>query len=150
MIIKDEDRLRLPCEEVLPGEVDNLRAKLEQELKKSARRGRPGMGLAAPQIGIQKRMAIVRIKATNGKSYNLDLINPNIYITNDLVTFDEGCLSFPGQSILTRRYNEIVVETGLEESRESVAATGLIAVCIQHETDHLDGILMMDRAVKGK
>lgn len=148
MIVKDAEQLRLPCEDVLPGEVDDLRAKLEKELKKCARRGRPGIGLAAPQIGIQKRMAIVRIKAANGRSYDLDLINPTIEVTNEPIVFDEGCLSFPGQSIMTHRFNEIVVATGLEDSREKVAATGLIAVCIQHETDHLDGILMMDRAVK--
>jgi peptide deformylase len=80
----------------------------------------------------------------------LDLINPTIEVTNDLVAFDEGCLSFPGQSVKTHRFNEIVVSTGLEDSRERVAATGLIAVCIQHETDHLDGVLMMDRAIKSQ
>lgn len=145
MIVKDEELLRKSSEPVTPDEVSELREKLEKELQQSARRGRPGIGLAAPQIGIQKRMAIVRIKNIQGKEISLDLVNPEIIEKNDLVEFDEGCLSFPGKSVKTHRYQEVRVKSDVEP--HEFVATGLIAVCIQHEIDHLDGILMMDRAI---
>lgn len=148
MIVIEEDKLRLPCQEVGEEEVAELRQKLEKELQRSARRGRPGIGLALPQIGIQKQMAIVRIKTNGGKDLNLDLVNPKILEKYDPITFEEGCLSFPGKTVKTARFNEIRVSTDV--APYLVVATGLVAVCIQHEVDHLHGVLMMDRAVSSK
>lgn len=147
MIVKDEAILRKKCEDVLPEEVDNLRAELEKELMLSAARGEPGIGLAAPQIGIHKRMAIVRVKDQNGRLYSADLVNCKISQSYDKAIFnEEGCLSFPGQTVQTYRYREIYV-TGNLIAPHSFIATGLFAVCIQHEIDHLNGILLPDVAI---
>ena len=145
MIITDISKLREVCTPVLDEEIEEIKSKLEQELHRSARRGKPGIGLAAPQIGINKRMAIVRIKSSSGTEYNIDLINPQILEQHDPISFEEGCLSMPGETITTTRFNEINVKTAGKPHH--LKATGLIAVCIQHEIDHLDGILMFDRAV---
>ena len=101
----------------------------------------PGVGLAAPQVGINSRIAIVRTK-----DYSLDLINP-IIVEKDkgFINFDEGCLSFPGIRVNVKRYKEIFVKDDLRP--EGFVATGLVAVIIQHEVDHLDNIFIIDRVV---
>src|SRR5271165_2844460 len=96
MIITDEKILRQPCVDVLPEEIGHLRELLEQELTNSARLGRPGIGLAAPQIGIHKKMAIVRL---GHQDTSVDLINCHIINGYDeIVHMNEGCLSFPNRT----------------------------------------------------
>src|SRR4051812_19122603 len=96
MIITNEERLRVTCTDVTPEEVGPLREALEAELANSARLGRPGIGLAAPQIGIAKKMAIIRF---GNKGLDIDLINCKIDKGYDLAIFkEEACLSFPGRS----------------------------------------------------
>jgi len=144
MIITDEVLLRTPCENVLLEEVDELRAKLEAELRESNRLGKPGIGLAAPQIGIFKKMAIVRLGHAD---LDVDLINCKISQGFDEAIFDnEGCLSFPGRIETTRRFQEVHVTENLIYPH-SFVATGLLAVVVQHELDHLNGILLPDRAL---
>ncbi|MAE86140.1 MAG: hypothetical protein CMB80_25610 [Flammeovirgaceae bacterium] len=146
MIITDEKLLRVGCVDVLPEEVSDLREKLEAELKRSAELGRPGIGLSCPQIGIAKNMAIVRISTGTGVSHNVDLVNCRIAEAYDEADFlGEGCLSFPDMLANTRRYKEIKVVDNLVEPREFIA-TGLFGVCIQHELDHLKGVLLPDLA----
>lgn len=148
MIIKDEESLRKACADVLPEEIDSLREKLEAELKRAFELGRAGIGLAAPQIGIHKKIAIVRVQGNMGTSFNVDLVNDcSIGAGYDLNYIEkEGCLSFPGMFVKTRRYKEIyVVNNGVEP--KNFIATGLFAICIQHELDHLRGILLPDVAV---
>lgn len=133
MIITDEEALRVKCEDVLPEEVAPLREQLENELKRSAELGRPGIGLAAPQIGIAKNMAIVR--AGNNASYSLhvDLVNCKIKDAFDKAIFErEGCLSYPGRVERTWRYQEIYVVDNLVEPY-SFVGSGLFAVVCQHE-----------------
>jgi peptide deformylase len=138
VIITDDKILRQPCIDVLPNEVGELTALLERELVASAR---PGIGLAAPQIGIHKRIAIVRINP----HLRADLVNCRIAKQYDPMPFKgEGCLSIPDVSVDTVRYNEVYVVDNLGDQK-SFVATGLMAVCIQHELDHLSGILMTDR-----
>jgi peptide deformylase len=147
LIITDESQLRIVCEPVLLEEVDELRLHLEKELEQSAQLGRPGIGLACPQIGIAKKMAIVRI-LTKGGIISLDLVNCEIIKKFDKFLFtEEGCLSFPDRLEKTWRYNEIVVDNNLVNPRKFVT-TGLLAVCIQHELDHLNQILLPDVAIK--
>lgn len=144
MIITDENKLRIKCEDVLPEEVDSLIKQLEEELTRSDEMGKPGIGLSAIQIGIPKRCAIVRIYNSNGPDLNINLVNCKISKTYGEFTFkNEGCLSFPGLSVDTKRYKEIVVEDNLVEPHRFIA-TGLLAVCIQHELDHLEGKLLID------
>jgi len=104
----------------------------------------PGVGLAAPQIGINTCIAIVR---SSGHSFNL--VNP-IIVEKDkgFVNFGERCLSLPNTSINTQRYKEIFIKDDLNP--EGFVATGFEAVVIQHECDHLSGLLITDRAVGKK
>jgi len=142
MIITDEKLLRIKCEDVLPEEVEEIRVALEKELKLSGERGNEGVGLAAPQIGIYKKMAIIR----PGK-ISIDLVNPIIEKQFDLKIVDgEGCLSFPGKREKTRRYNEIHVINGCYPN--GFVATDMLAVVVQHESDHLRGVLLPDVAIK--
>lgn len=150
MIITDASLLRIDCADVLPDEVDGLRLELERELRLSGEAGRPGIGLAAPQIGIAKKMAIVRVTNPNGKLFSIDLVNCEIAIGYDLKVFDgEGCLSFPGRLERTMRYNEVHVRNNMVEPH-SFIAQGLLAVCIQHELGHLSKQLLIDVALPKK
>ena len=140
MIITDEKLLRVKCDPVLPEEVDHLISELEMELKNSIN---PGIGLAAPQIGIAKSIAIVRIPNIR----KINLVNPKILEQYDEIMFEgEGCLSFPGLYVTTMRYNEIVVESMVGPRKFIV--TGLTAVVVAHEIDHLNNILLIDRRIR--
>jgi len=143
VIITDEKTLRMPCEDVKPEEVGELVDLLERELKHSAELGRPGIGLALSQIGIHKKLAIVRIN----RELQVNLANCRIDKHYDPALFvGEGCLSIPDKTIDTIRYKEIYVVDNLIFPH-SFIATDLMAVAIQHELDHLAGTLMLDRAV---
>lgn len=144
MIITDESALRVKCEPVLSGEVDDLRAKLELALEWSAKQGFPGVGLACPQIGIAKCMAIVRVDS----SIKIDLVNADVTKGYYPYQFEgEGCLSFPNRYETTTRHKEILVEGNLVWPYRFIA-TDFIAVVIEHEIDHTKGILLSDRALK--
>jgi peptide deformylase len=146
MIITDEEALRVECVNVLPEEIGPLRDQLERELKHSETLGRPGIGLAAPQIGIAKNMAIVRIS----DQLSVDLVNCNIVTGYDKAIFEqEGCLSFPGRFEKTMRYQEILIENNAAEPHRLIC-TGLLAVVCQHELDHLVGKLLPDVALASK
>jgi len=145
MIISDEKILRAKNDEVSLEEAASLIKLLEKGLNYSMLMGRPGIGLACPQIGINKKAAIVRINSSNNLSVNL--INAKIKKGYSPTLFkEEGCLSFDGQLNDTMRYEEIHVINNAIAPHEFVA-TGLMAVAIQHELDHLDGILFFDRAI---
>ncbi len=145
IIINNEEALRVKCTNVLPEEIGQLIEQLERELKYSADLGRVGIGLAAPQIGIAKNVAIVR----TGK-HKVDLVNCNISKGFDQAIFEqEGCLSFPGRYEKTNRFQEINVINNAVEPY-SFIATGLLAVVCQHELNHLEGILLPDIAIKQK
>lgn len=111
-----------------------------------------GVGLAAPQVGVSKRMIVIdteqRDDDGNYKPGNpLYLINPEIISkSEEMITFCEGCLSVPGQSADVERHQKIKVRyidrNGTEQELE---ATDYPAVVLQHEIDHLDGILYIDR-----
>ncbi|MFV0462335.1 MAG: peptide deformylase [Nostocoides sp.] len=101
----------------------------------------PGVGLAAPQLGVSLRVFTYHVDGDTGH-----LINPGLTLTEKEQDGPEGCLSFPGlQFDTTRAYG--VVASGMNMHGEPVTIEGsqLLARCIQHETDHLDGILFIDR-----
>jgi len=140
MIITDINILRKPNEKVNKEEIDFLIKKLEEELSLTEN----GIGLAAPQIGINKTIAIIR---TDSESINL--INPQIIEMKDLViNKGEACLSFPNKYINTYRFREIFIIDDLHPA--GFVATDFIAIALFHEIDHLNSILMIDREVKGK
>ena len=122
-----------------------------------------GIGLAANQVGIDAQVAVVNVREP------LVLINPKYVARENEIIYGEGCLSFPGHAIRTKRYRDIVVSTeqseanwyfsGVEENSDGKSGWDkgnmkqdqelrlLEAVCIQHEIDHLNGITILDRKV---
>ena len=107
----------------------------------------PGVGLAAPQIGVSKRLFIVDVAVGDDEPSDLRVfINPEIVDTDGITTFEEGCLSFPGIREEIERAAEVKVRA-LDRHGEpfELQASGLLAIAIQHENDHLDGKLMVDR-----
>lgn len=142
IIVNNEEALRVQCEDVLPDEVGPLVDILENELAYANRLGKGGIGLAAPQIGIAKNIAIVRL----GDAI-LDLVNCKISQGYDpAILQHEGCLSFPGRTETTTRFQEVYITNNLVYPH-SFTAIGLLAVVCQHEIDHLTSVLFMDRTV---
>ena len=147
MIIKDIEKLKIPCEEIKDyEEAEKIAATLLKELSESKR----GIGLAANKIGINKRVCVVNVKEP------LVLVNPQIVDrSEETFTFPEGCLSFPKKNVRTLRNVSISVECDNLDSTlfftadSSDLADAMECVCVQHEIDHLDGITMFDRKVKG-
>jgi peptide deformylase len=154
IIVGNEDLLRVKCEPVLSGEIEHLRKKLEEALIWSGNQGFPGVGLACPQIGIAKSMAIVRIDNETGKTNNsnpmisIDLVNSTILKGYNQFEFDgEGCLSFPGRFEKTLRYEEILIGNNIGTPYGKFIVKGFAAVVCQHEQDHLLGKLLTDVAI---
>jgi peptide deformylase len=106
----------------------------------------PGVGLAAPQIGVSKRLFIVDVATADDEPSDLRVfVNPEIVARDGKVAWEEGCLSFPGIHEEIQRAERVKVHAldrhGVPFELE---ADGLLAVAIQHENDHLDGQLMID------
>ena len=106
-----------------------------------------GVGLAAPQVGIFKRVVVIDLYDDNGP---ISLINPKIVKQKGKQEVEEGCLSFPNQYAKLIRPEEVVAEA-LNENGEKIKikAKGLLAQAICHELEHLDGILFIDSMVPG-
>jgi len=104
-----------------------------------------GIGLSAIQIGVLKRIIVIDI--TEELKKPLILINPVITPSNSkFLEFKEGCLSFPGIYESVKRNEEIAVDyNSIEGKKLSMKATGLLSICIQHEVDHLEGVVFLDR-----
>lgn len=105
----------------------------------------PGIGLAAPQVGVGLRLAIVDLME-NETPAPLTLVNPEIIAASStLVSHEEGCLSLPGQYAEVVRPESVRVRYhDLDGGRHELDAEGLLAICLQHEIDHLDGVLFVD------
>lgn len=130
--------LRTPAVEVV--DFDKELRQLVTDLTDTMREA-PGAGLAAPQIGVGLRVFTYWVDDVLGH-----LINPSLDLSEDLQDGEEGCLSFPGIYADTPRALRVVAK-GFDQHGEPVVIAGseLLARCIQHETDHLDGILFIDR-----
>lgn len=103
----------------------------------------PGIGLAAPQVAVQERIIVVDI--SEGKDDPLALINPEIVQSAGAITWEEGCLSIPDIYAKVNRPSEILVRGMNRDGKQiELEASELLAVCIQHEIDHLDGKLFVD------
>ena len=103
----------------------------------------PGIGLAAPQIAVQERLIVVDV--SEKKDQPIALINPEIVQSAGTITWEEGCLSLPGVYAKVKRPSDIIVR-GMDRDGKQVEfeANELLAVCIQHEIDHLDGKMFID------
>jgi len=106
----------------------------------------PGIGLAAPQIGVMKRIVVMDLAKEGEPPEPMVLINPEITKFSDVVqTTEEGCLSIPELYYDVERPDAVTVKyTDLEGKEVIRDAEGKLAVCIQHELDHLDGVLYID------
>ena len=145
MIIEDKTKLEIKCSPVSVKEGEEIGVRLLHELRQSEN----GIGLAANQIGINKRVCVINVKEP------IVLINPKIVEkSKEQFVFPEGCLSFPDDKIRTMRYVSVVVEADNHKGKLSFSADGqdindaFECVCVQHEIDHLDGVTMFDREFK--
>ena len=107
----------------------------------------PGRGLAAPQVGVLKRLFVMDTGWKTGEMTPLVCIDPAIVEVSEALTVGpEGCLSIPGVTAQVPRHAEIVLAfTGLDGLRRTERLTGADAICAQHEYDHLDGLVHFDR-----
>jgi peptide deformylase len=105
----------------------------------------PGVGLAATQIGEPHRIFVIDTAGEDEPSQLKVFINPEIIERHDAITWEEGCLSFPGITEEIDRAAKVRVRA-LDENGKAfeLEAEGLLAVAVQHELDHLDGVLMID------
>ena len=145
MITKDKSKLTTRCEPTNIKEGEEIAVRLLHELRQSEN----GIGLAANQIGINKRVCVINVKNP------LVLINPEIIErSEDEFIFPEGCLSFPNKKVRTKRNVSIKVKADNHKETLSFSAdskevnNAFECVCVQHEIDHLDGITMFDREFK--
>lgn len=105
-----------------------------------------GIGLAANQVGILKRLCVVDTSIREEKSSLIVLINPVILVKEGKEEAEEGCLSLPGYLQTIKRSAKVVVRALDREGKPvEIEATGLLARVFQHEIDHLDGLLIIDR-----
>ena len=106
----------------------------------------PGVGLAAPQVGVSRRLIVLDCSAKDEERHPLVAVNPEIVAREGERCEEEGCLSVPEYYANVVRSERIRVRfQDLEGSEREVEADGLWAICFQHEIDHLDGILFVDR-----
>jgi peptide deformylase len=106
----------------------------------------PGIGLAAPQVGVLKRVIVLDLAREGEAPQPLRFVNPEIvWVSDDDATYNEGCLSVP------EHYADVVRPAACrvkyldqDNKQQEIAAEGLLATCLQHEIDHLDGVLFID------
>ena len=142
-IVKDRKQLSkpcVPCKSLQEGE------SLGKLLLSILERCRHGVGLAANQVGINKRVCVINVRRP------IILVNPRIVGKFNRFNFKEGCLSFPGDYILTERHSNIVVKDDYNKELLYFDASdnALECACVQHEIDHLDGITMFEKSTKGE
>lgn len=125
----------------ITAEVKNLVADLKATLKNAS-----GLGLSAVQIGVPLRVFIVDLSAIDIAAEPKVFINPEIIESEGMVEYEEGCLSFPGIYQRLTRSERVKIKALDEEGKEFILeADGVAARAIQHENDHLDGVLFIDR-----
>ena len=112
----------------------------------------PGIGLAAVQVGILKRLVVIDISKEEEKKKPIFLINPQIIHQSEKTSvYEEGCLSLPGQFAEIERPAECTIKyIDYDGKEKELKSDGLLATCIQHEIDHLNGILFIDYLSKLK
>ena len=143
ILLVPDPLLKARAKPVREEDMDRVRALLPRIFATMYRA--PGIGLAAPQVGVSLRFAVVDVAPDNKRS-PIVLINPDIVArSEELATREEGCLSLPGQyADVTRPARVTVRFTGADGARQQLDAEGLLGACIQHEIDHLDGVLFID------
>ena len=135
--------LRARTRPVAPEDADAVRALIPRMF--ATMYSAPGIGLAAPQVGSNLRIAVVDVHPED-RPAPLALINPEVVArSEETATREEGCLSIPGQYAEVTRPAQVTVRyQDAEGNRREITGEGLLAACLQHEIDHLDGVLFVD------
>ncbi|MBQ1739212.1 MAG: peptide deformylase [Clostridiales bacterium] len=132
-----------PVDEITPRII-----KLLDDMADTMYYGGRGIGIAAPQVGVLRRVFIVDVGDEHGL---IEFINPEILEASGSQTDNEGCLSVPGKTCEVERPSHIKVKATDRNGNEfELEADGLLARCICHENDHLNGVLFIDKSVDGK
>ena len=149
-IVIEPDPILRKKSDILEKVDDELRILLDDMLETMY--AAPGIGLAAVQIGILKRLIVIDISKDKEKKNPIFLINPEIISkSKNTSIYEEGCLSLPGHFAEIERPEECQIKyIDYEGKKNEMKANGLLATCIQHEIDHLNGILFIDYLSKLK
>ena len=138
-LIKEADKLKKPCSKVIDFEEAESLAK---EMLLFLKDRQAGVGLAANQVGYDMQVCVINVAGP------IILINPKITSAFKKIVFNEGCLSFPVDSVTTQRYANIAVTADNHPKTLYFSEDNLLeSVCVQHEIDHLNGITMHDRKI---
>lgn len=136
-------RVRCPEVETFDGDLERLARDMIETMHAA-----PGIGLAAPQVGVELRLAVVDLSVGEDESQVHVLVNPAIVTAEGREVDEEGCLSIPGITEKVPRPARIQLEArSLGGEVQRIDADGLFARAICHEIDHLDGVLFVDRVV---
>jgi peptide deformylase len=142
ILVYPESKLRTVAEPV--AEVDDEIKQIVDDMAETMYAA-PGVGLAAPQVGISKRIFVVDTALDDEPSKLHVFINPKFVEKDGEILWEEGCLSFPGIHEEVKRAERVVVQALDREGKPfEIEAEGLTAVALQHEYDHLDGVLIVD------
>jgi len=152
IVIYPDERLKVRC-----SPIPNVTEEIQQLLEDMAETmyDAPGIGLAAPQIGELLRVVVIDVgndsevegdpeEQKKGRNL-LKLVNPEIIARSGKTEYEEGCLSIPDVREWVKRSAEVTVQALDENGKKiRIEADGLLAICLQHEIDHIDGILFID------
>ena len=143
IITAPDKRLKVKCEPV--ENVDAELAALMDDMLETMYLA-PGVGLAAPQVGVTKRIIVVDVAKSEEEREPLRMANPEIvWESEDWSVYEEGCLSLPEYYADVERPEQVRVKYIDQTNKEhELEAEGLLATCIQHEIDHLEGVLFVD------
>ncbi|HTO83885.1 MAG TPA: peptide deformylase [Methylomirabilota bacterium] len=143
IIIAPDPRLKVTCAPV--AKVDASIRKLMDDMLETMYAA-PGIGLAAPQVGVAKRIIVVDVARQDEPPQPYRMANPEIvWVSEDDIAYNEGCLSLPEHYADVTRPRAVRVRyLDHENEIRELEAEGLLATCVQHEMDHLDGILFVD------
>lgn len=143
LVIAPDDRLKIVSQPVTDIN-DSVRTLLADML--DTMYANEGIGLAAVQVGVHKRMIVIDIGVRVGKRTPIKLINPEIIgLSQDASVYNEGCLSFPDQFSQVERPATVSVRYKDElGNSKTLQADGILATCLQHEIDHMNGIVFVD------
>jgi peptide deformylase len=143
ILIAPHKALKTKARAVADADMDRVRALVPRMFASMYRA--PGIGLAAPQVDVGLRVAVIDLQ-TNDVRRPFAMINPEILrVSEDWAAREEGCLSLPGQFAEVSRPAAVRVRyMDVDGKRHEVDAEGLLSACLQHEIDHLDGVLFVD------
>jgi peptide deformylase len=143
IIIAPDPRLKIVCDPV--DEVTDEIARLMDDMLETMYMA-PGVGLAAPQVGVARRVIVVDPSPRDGERQPIKMANPKLIdVSNETMKHEEGCLSFPDHYSHVIRPSKVNVRYIDEDNQQrEIDAEDMLATCIQHEMDHLDGVLFVD------